>query len=347
MKSIVLSLFLVIVSFSVSAQHADSKSGKMFKNPVFTPDLADPTVVKAADGWFYAYGTENTWDDGIHHIIPVVKSKDLVNWQFVADAFKIRPNWKQNGGIWAPDVTFVNEKYYMYYSYSTWGDPNPGIGLAIADKPEGPFIDYGKLFDSKSIGVNNSIDPCFVQVSKKNKVTSYLFWGSFHGIYGIELSDGLRRIKGDKFKIAGNAFEATYIKERNGKFYFFGSLGSCCDGARSQYRVAVAVAADIKGPYKDKDGNSILNDGAEGTLFLAGKLEEGWVGPGHNSEIIKDAAGNDYLFYHAIEVANPNLPGGATRRPLMLDKIQWVKGWPQIFGLKPGIVLQKKPKLKL
>lgn len=346
MKSIALSLSLLIFSFGVFAQKADSKSEKFFKNPVFTPDLADPTVIKTTDGWFYAYGTENTWTDGIHHIVPVVKSKDMLHWEYVADAFKSRPAWKQNGGIWAPDVNVVNGKYYMYYSYSTWGDPNPGIGLAIADKPEGPFVDHGKIFDSKSIGVENSIDPCFVQVNKKNELRSYVFWGSFHGIYGIELTDDLTKTQGEKFKIAGSAFEATYIKERNGKFYFFGSLGSCCEGARSQYRVGVAVADDIKGPYKDRDGNAVLNDWAQGTLLIAGNAADGWVGPGHNSEIIKDAAGNDYLFYHAIEVANPNLPGGATRRPLMLDRIHWVKGWPTIQGTKPGTDFQKKPRIK-
>ena len=225
-----------------------------YKNPVFVPDFADPTVIKAADGWYYAYGTENTWTDGIHHIAPIIKSKNLTQWQYVADAFKTRPSWKNNGGIWAPDVTYINGKYYMYYSFSTWGDSNPGIGLAIADKPEGPFADQGKLFDSESIGVLNSIDPYFMQSGSGATLQSYLFWGSFNGIYGIELNADLKSFKGSKFKMAGNAFEAPCIKEKNGKFYFFGSVGSCCDGINSLYRIGIAVSDNIRGPYKDKSG---------------------------------------------------------------------------------------------
>jgi arabinan endo-1,5-alpha-L-arabinosidase len=321
-------------------------AGSTYKNPVFVPDFADPTVIKAGDGWYYAYGTENTWTDGVHHIVPIIKSKNLTQWQFVADAFKARPSWKNNGGIWAPDVTYVNGKYYMYYSFSTWGDSNPGIGLAISDTPEGPFVDQGKLFDSSFIGVSNSIDPYFMQTGSAGTLQSYLFWGSFNGIYGIELNADLRSFKGSKFKIAGNAFEAPYIKEKNGKYYFFGSVGSCCDGANSLYRVGIAVSDNIKGPYKDKNGVGILADGIEGSLFLAGNVSGGWVGPGHNSKIITDDAGTDYLFYHAVQVSEPFLPGGATRRPLMLDKINWINNWPQIIGSVPGLSEQLIPIIK-
>ncbi|MDD4991874.1 MAG: family 43 glycosylhydrolase [Paludibacter sp.] len=322
---------------------SEQKKQATYINPVFEPDFADPTIIKAADGWFYGYATENTWTDGVHHLVPVIKSKNLIQWQYVSDAFKVRPMWKKSGGIWAPDVTVVNGQYYMFYSYSTWGDSNPGIGLAIADKPEGPFVDQGKLFDSESIGVSNSIDPCLFQTGKGAKQKSYLFWGSFFGIYGIELSADLKSVKGSKFKIAGNAFEASCIKEKNGKFYFFGSVGSCCDGANSQYRVNVAVSSDIRGPYKDKAGVEILADGAEGTALIAGNRAIGWVGPGHNSKIITDDAGNDYFLYHAIDPSNANLPGGATRRPLMMDKLIWTHGWPQIQGNIPGRDSQKSP----
>ena len=317
-----------------------------YMNPVFVPDFADPTVIKADDGWYYAYGTENTWTDGVHHVVPIIKSKNLTQWQFVADAFKTRPAWKNNGGIWAPDVSYINGKYYMFYSYSTWGDSNPGIGLAIAELPQGPFVDQGKLFDSESIGVLNSIDPYFMQSGSDATLQSYLFWGSFHGIYGIELHADLKSIKGSKFKIAGNAFEAPYIKEKNGKFYFFGSVGSCCNGANSHYRIGIAISDNIRGPYKDKSGAGILADGFEGSLFLAGNASDGWVGPGHNSKIVADDAGTDYLFYHAVQVSVPYLPGGATRRPLMLDKISWINNWPEILGSVPVLSEQIIPVIK-
>lgn len=315
----------------------------LYQNPLFEPDLADPSIVRGTDGWFYAYGTENNWSVGIHRITPIIKSKNMKKWEYVTDAFTVRPAWKTAGGIWAPDVTFINSKYYMYYSVSTWGDANPGIGLAKADLPYGPFVDQGKVLDSQSSGVANSIDPFFIQIGTGRNKKSYLFWGSFQGIYGTELSADLEAPIGAKFKIAGNAFEATYILERNGYYYFFGSSGSCCEGAQSQYHVSVARATDIKGPYLSREGKQILNDGQEGTLFLSGNPELGWVGPGHNAEIITDDRGNDFFIYHAIEVKNPLLPGGATRRPLMMDHIVWENEWPTIPGGKPSKTRQVAP----
>jgi len=318
-----------------------------YQNPIFEPDFADPTVIRAADGWFYAYSTENTWTDGVHHVVPIIKSKNLTQWQFVADAFATRPTWKSDGGIWAPDVSFVNGKYYMFYSISTWGDKNPGIGLAIATQPDRNFIDQGKIFDSQSIGVANSIDPFLFQTGVGAQLKSYLFWGSFNGIYGIEMAADLKSTTGTKFKIAGNAFEAPYIYEKDGKFYFFGSIGSCCDGANSQYKVGTAIATNIKGPYLDKSGLAILNDGRLGTPFLKGDKALGWVGPGHNSKIVTDDAGSDFFLYHAVDVSKSLLPGGATRRPLMMDKLNWVNGWPEITGGMPSNSPQITPQISL
>ncbi len=346
MKSIIL-ILSVAMSFIqlISAKSIQADDSLTYQNPVFQPDLADPSVIRAADGWFYAYGTENTWSDGVHHLVPIIKSKNLINWQYESDAFSSRPKWKAKGGIWAPDVTEVNGKYYMYYSISTWGDANPGIGLAIADAPQGPFIDNGKIFDSQSIGVSNSIDPFLFQTGKSDTRKSYLFWGSFNGIYGIEMSDDLKSTIGNKFKIAGNAFEAPYILERNGKFFFFGSIGSCCEGANSQYRIGIASSTNIKGPYFNKKGQPIIGNSDEGSLFLSANLSEGWVGPGHNSKIVTDDAGNDFFLYHAIDVKIPNLPGGATRRPLMMDKINWANGWPEIQNGTPSNTTQNAPEI--
>ena len=48
-----------------------------YENPVFIPDLADPTVVRAKDGWFYAYGTQNQWYEGVTRITPVITSYSI------------------------------------------------------------------------------------------------------------------------------------------------------------------------------------------------------------------------------------------------------------------------------
>lgn len=69
----------------------------------------------------------------------------------------------------------------------------------------------------------------------------YLFWGSFRGIYGIELSgDGLSVRDGAKKKqVAGTAYEGTYIHKRGDYYYLFASIGSCCEGLKSTYTTVV------------------------------------------------------------------------------------------------------------
>ncbi|MDF1573373.1 MAG: family 43 glycosylhydrolase [Bacteroidales bacterium] len=322
-----------------------SDSIPTYTNPVFVPDLADPTIVRGKDKWFYAYGTENTWFEGIHRVTPIIKSRDLVNWEYVGDAFETKPSWKE-GGIWAPDVSFYNEKYYLFYSLSTWGDNNPGIGLATSPSPLGPFVGQGKFLDSESTNVGNSIDPFFYYEGEGRNMKFYLFWGSFRGIYGIELNKDISGFVGDKFRIGGDMFEATYIYKKDGYYYFFGSSGSCCDGPDSKYRVMIARSANIKGPYLDKEGRDISVQGVPATLFLKGDGIR-FVGPGHNGEIIVDDNGDEWFLYHAIEKDNPYLPGGATRRPLMLDKIKWDdEGWPYLEGDVPSTSVQEGPYFK-
>ncbi|SIN71339.1 family 43 glycosylhydrolase [Chitinophaga niabensis] len=309
-----------------------------FKNPVFDHDFPDPNLIKAKDGYYYAYSTQTNWKRdslGGPYIIPILRSKDLVNWQFVAPALSEKPSWKTAGGIWAPDAVEYKGKYHLYYSFSTWGDPDPGIGLAVSDKPEGPFTDKGKVFLSKEIGVANSIDAFFIE----DKGKPYLFWGSFHGIYGVQLSDDGTAVKGDTFRIAGNAYEATYIYKRNGYYYFIGSVGSCCEGVKSRYHLKVGRATSLKGPYLDQSGKPLLNNG--GTLLLeANKGEAGFAGPGHNGDIITDKAGDTWILYHAFRKENDK-----KGRVMLLDKITWEKDWPVIQSAMPGVDMQKAPVL--
>ena len=319
-----------------------------YQNPLFEPDLADPSFIRAADGWFYAYGTENTWAPGINRVTPIVRSKNLVRWEFVANAFTTKPSWKSSGWIWAPQIV-LNARdglYYLYYSFSAWGDSNPGVGVAKSQYPYGPFEDMGKVLDTKSTGVANSIDQFYIELGSGQDRKAYLFWGSYQGIYGIEMNDDMKTTVGEKFKIAGNSFEGSYIYELNGRFYFFGSSGNCCEGANSRYRLSVAVADNIKGPYKTKDGKDIINNGQEGTPFLQGDKNVGWVGPGHNGEIIKDDKGRFFILYHAISYSNPLLPNGATRRPLLMDEVVWQDEWPVIENNVPSSTLKAAPYFK-
>ena len=149
MKRIIKLLSLLLVIHLAAAQDT-------YTNPVVTPVAADPSVIRTEDGTFYLYATQDDWADGQgNHYIPMFKSTDLVTWEFIGDAFEAPPSWKEGGGfMWAPDISFYDGTYYLYYASSLWGDPNPCIGLATATSPEGPWEDLGRaVFCSEDIGV--------------------------------------------------------------------------------------------------------------------------------------------------------------------------------------------------
>ena len=120
-----------------------------YRNPVSSLSLPDPTIIRGEDGMFYLYATEDTRNTPIH------RSSDLVTWEFLGTAFtgQTRPSFEPKGGIWAPDINFINGRYVLYYSMSVWGGEwTCGIGIATAEKPEGPFTDQGKLFPRAAVG---------------------------------------------------------------------------------------------------------------------------------------------------------------------------------------------------
>lgn len=332
-------LFCFLNQPEAQAQSGAGKGKTTYQNPIFNHDFPDPNVVKGKDGYFYAYSTQTNWtrdNFGGPFVTPILRSKDLVNWEKVGDALTKKPNWKDKGGIWAPDAAYYNGKYYLYYSFSTWGDPNPGIGVAVSEKPEGPFTDYGKLFLSKEIGVANSIDAVLFE----DDDTPYLIWGSFHGIYGVELSKDGMKIKGDKFLLAGRAYEASLIHKRGKYYYYFGSTGTCCEGEKSTYQVKVGRATEFKGPYLDKNGKPLTENG--GTLLLTKNTgTNGFTGPGHNGDIITDKKGQTWMLYHAFRKDNPK-----TGRVMLLDKINWENDWPVMENMQPSLEVKAGPVFK-
>ncbi|MDR2563285.1 MAG: family 43 glycosylhydrolase [Prevotellaceae bacterium] len=325
MKICFLSLIFYFFTFNLSAgrERLDSVplDSLKYSNPVIDENMPDPTVIQTPDGWFYVYATERSKN------LPIYKSRNLVDWDFVGHAFtpSTRPDFEPKGNVWAPDVNYISGKYVMYYSMSVWGgEETCGIGIAVSDSPEGPFTDLGKLFRSNEIGVQNSIDPFYIEEHGRK----YLFWGSFRGIYAIELSDdGLSiKRKAKKVHIGGRAFEGSCLYHRNGYWYFFASVGSCCEGLKSTYRLVVARSRSLFGTYTDKSGRSILDNGYETII----NKSEFFVGNGHCSEIVKDKSGSDWVFYHAFRTDNPR------GRRLMLDQLIWIDDWPSISGGIPS-----------
>lgn len=308
-------------------ENDDSKTD-VYSNPVVNYSLPDPTIIRDPEGTFYLYATEDIRN------MPVHKSTNLVDWEYVGTAFteEGRPDFEPDGGLWAPDINFINGKYVLYYSMSVWGGEwTCGIGVATSETPEGPFTDHGKLFRSNEIDVQNSIDPFFIEENGKK----YLFWGSFRGIYAIELSDDGLTLKpgAEKQQIAGTAYEGTYIHKKNDYYYLFASIGTCCEGINSTYTAVVGRSQNLFGPYFDKEGNSMMDNHHE--VFIRGNNR--FVGTGHNSEIVTDDAGNDWVLYHAVDVKNPD------GRVLMLDRIRWNNEWPEVLNDTPGVSDLERP----
>ena len=321
-----LKLFTLVVLLmackSNDAVSSQPENVNTYSNPVVNYSLPDPTIINANDGYFYLYATEDIRNTPIH------RSKDLVNWESVGTAFtkQTRPTFEPKGSLWAPDINYINGQYVLYYSMSVWGGEwTCGIGVATADKPEGPFADHGKLFRSNEIGVKNSIDQFYIEEDGKK----YLFWGSFRGIYAIQLSDDGLSVKpnAEKQQIAGTAYEGVYIHKRNGFYYLFASIGSCCEGLRSTYTTVVGRSDNLFGPYLDREGKSMMQNNHEVVIHKNDKF----VGTGHNSEIVQDKKGQDWIFYHAVSVDNPQ------GRVLMLDQVRWKDDWPYIEGNTPSI----------
>lgn len=289
-----------------------------YHNPVINSDAPDPTVIRAQDGYFYLYHT----GVGIH------RSENLADWTYLGNAFSTegRPDWELGGGIWAPDINYINGQYVMYYSLSVWGGEwTCGIGIATSDKPEGPFTDRGKLFRSNEIGVQNSIDPFYIEDNGKK----YLFWGSFRSIYGIELTDdGLALEEGAVNQhVAGIWYEGVYIHKRGNYYYMFASIGSCCEGFNSTYTTVVGRSTNLFGPYVNKSGGRMLDNRHE--IIIRGN--DHFKGTGHNSEIITDDNGNDWIFYHAYKVGD-----SSSHRVAMMDKVTWVNDWPVVQNGVPS-----------
>ena len=120
-----------------------------YANPVLDADFPDPAVIKAPDGFYYAYATQ-TERDGKWINLQVARSPDLVRWQHLGDALPAKPDWaSKTQDFWAPHVHCDGDTYYMYYSAkpdAALDDQSRGLCLAVATagRPEGPFTDIGR-----------------------------------------------------------------------------------------------------------------------------------------------------------------------------------------------------------
>lgn len=277
--------------------------------------------------------------------IAVWSSKDRQNWKQEQPVFPAAPAWAVQAvpgfknHIWAPDISFYNGTYYLFYSVSAFGKNTSCIGLAT-NKTLDPtskdfrWTDHGRVIQSvPGRDMWNAIDPNLI---RDEAGTPWLSFGSFwEGIKLVKLRPDLtapaqpeqwrtlaRRPRSPQLtdSLPGDgAIEAPFIFRKGAYYYLFTSFDYCCRGPQSTYKIMVGRSKTLTGPYLDKAGVALEQGG--GTQVLAG--DQNWFGLGHNSVYTFDNA--DYLVFHGYDAADKGHP------KLRIEKLRWDSaGWPQV-----------------
>lgn len=337
-----------------SAAAADAKPHTLtYRNPVsrgFADTFADPAVIRGQDGYWYAFGTTDPLrsGEGKMHSLPVARSHNLVDWSYVGDALgpENAPEWadtKAEAAYWAPDISYHDGRYWLYFVVTqttvTGEHDDSAIGVATASSPAGPWKSQDEPVIEPRRGNSGkddflwTFDPAHVVGTDGRR---YLYYGSYYG--GIEVTrltaDG-KQTAGKPTKVAtDNRFEGGYVIRRDGWWYLFASSGDCCAGPTTGYSVFVGRSRSVRGPFTDREGVPLTASRTGGTVALTPNGNR-WVGTGHNA-VVKDLAGQDWIVYHAIDRSKPYLdePYGINRRPMLIDRLDWVDGWPVVRGGK-------------
>ncbi|GIF76100.1 family 43 glycosylhydrolase [Asanoa siamensis] len=334
---------LALVTAAAPASAAPHRTPR---NPVtagVADTFADPAVIRGDDGFWYAYGTSDPLrsGEGTPHLLPVLRSTDLARWSYVGDAFTAanRPAWATpTAGLWAPDIRRAGDRWLLYYTV-TDTTLNPGddsaIGVATAPGPAGPWTDSGAPLvgprPAAGGGFLWTFDPAGLTDATGQR---WLYYGSyFGGIWTVPLSpDGLRVTGAATQVTIDNRYEGAYVVRRGGWYYLFGSAANCCAGPTTGYSVFAGRSKSPTGPFVDRDGHSLLASRVGGTPVIQPNGNR-WIGTGHNA-VVTDERGRDWFVYHAIDRGAPYLdePFGINRRPMLVDRLDWVDGWPTVRG---------------
>ncbi len=311
--------------------------------------FADPAIIQAKDGFYYAYGTKDPrYDEDEFHVIPIVRSNDLINWTYVGDAFPNGnpPSADPAAGIFAPDIRYMNDQYYLYYSITniagdTGGETGPGgddsaIGVATSPNPTGPFTDRGIVVAPQKAPCCNdfraTIDPHVLPLPNGKRL---IYYGSYFGGLDVrELTpDGLRSLPATQRKVAiDNRYEAPYVIRRGNEYFMFASATDCCNFELTGYVVFAGKSRSPLGPFVDREGDTFLDQRVGGEVVLAQNGND-FVGPGHNA-VFTDDSGQDYIVYHAIDKRDPEIEPAPrfdffiNRRALMIDRLDYIDGFP-------------------
>ena len=325
---------------------------KQYVNPVINADFPDPSVMKASDGNYYAYATQTT---GVR--LQVARSSDLVTWTRLGESMPVKPTWaSESQNFWAPDVEERDGHFVMYFSAQIDASKriNAGdgfcIGMATATSAAGPFTDVGAPV---VCGPGfTTIDPMGFDDPQSGK--RYLYWGSDGGPIKVQELNADRhtfvtgstampllspRAGNDPSAYDTGLIEGPWVTYVAPWYYLYYSGNGCC-GAGAHYAVMVARSSSPTGPF------TVHTSGTSTTAQPILRAGGPWLAPGHNSTV-NDAAGNEWMVYHAIAASNPYLIPGRTdisRRPMLIDRITYVDGWPTVgVNATPSSTPQTRP----
>jgi arabinan endo-1,5-alpha-L-arabinosidase len=330
---------------------------------------ADPTVINARDAetgqitWYMHCTTDPLNDedldangDPIFHRIPMMTSTDLVNWTYVGDAFPQGtaglPDWAEDdAALWAPEVAYSTTygQYYLFFGVTDTAsaisgvencDSDNAIGVAVSDSPTGPWEFYDEPVVDPRQGAGGGCDFLWtydpdVLGDSVEGTEGILYFGSYSGgVHGaqLELTEEGAEATDPVMVAIDNKYEGANVVHKDGYYYIFLSATNCCNGALTGYAVFVGRSTSPLGPFVDQQGNLLTDAQAGGTPFLYGNGNQ-WTGTGHNT-VFQDVNGDWWTIYHAVDQNDPffQFEPGFTKRPALLDAIDWVDGWPTVNG---------------
>ncbi len=296
-----------------------------FVNPLAgNLDVHDPVMAKEGNT-YYVFWTGD--------FIKRKTSVDRTTWKNAGTVFgSSAPSWfttyvPDNNGrnIWAPDISFHNGKWRLYYSVSTFGSRVSAIGCVVnstlnSSDPNYQWIDEGMVIHSTTSNDYNCIDP---NVFQDIDSTLWLVFGSWSsGIKLIPLDPKTGKPPSGTAPIVtsvashSSGIEGAFLLQWRNYYYLFVSWDNCCKGVNSNYKIVVGRASTIKGPYVDKKGRR-MTSGAGEVLDTGDGVRKG---PGHNGIFIE----HDTVFCinHYYDAARN---GAATMqiRPLYWDENHW------------------------
>ena len=303
MKKIILSL-MALVTVGASAQ----------RNPILPEMHADPEVL-ADGGRYYIYSTTDGAPGWGGYYFTCYSSKNLKTWQYEGIILDLKKDTRwARGNAWAPAIERKNGKYYFYYS----GDQGErkAIGVAIADKPTGPFVDFGRpIVDARPQGVKGGqqID---VDVFTDDDGQSYLYWGNGY-MAGAKLNADMTSIDTTTITVLtprGGSLqdyayrEGTYVFKRKGIYYF---LWSVDDTGSPNYHVAYGTATSPLGPITV----------AQEPVILQQRPDQKIYGTAHNSVLQVPGKDKWYVVYAYLDKKD----GPGFHREVCIDPMEFEK----------------------